>query len=191
MGHLRRVTGAGALLVVATLAGCAGGSTRGSNPSRMAWAELKTVEGESVGSAVFWEEDGRVRLVVQARGLTPGRHGIHVHAVGRCEAPAFESAGEHLNPLGKKHGLDNPDGAHAGDLPVLEADASGRTEYVAVTNRLTLGSGTTSVFDADGSAVVIHAAADDQRTDPAGNSGGRVLCGSIVAGPPSGLFPRP
>lgn len=150
---------------------------------REAWAELKNAEGQSVGSAVFREEGGRVRIVVQAQGLTPGRHGIHVHAVGRCEPPAFQSAGDHFNPLGKKHGLENPEGAHAGDLPELEADASGSTQYVAVTDRLTLAAGPTSVFDPDGSALVIHAKSDDQRTDPSGNSGDRLLCGQLVTGP--------
>jgi Cu-Zn family superoxide dismutase len=185
---MRRI---GIVAAAALLAGCAGGRTATSDPSRMAWAELRDPSGESVGSAVLREEGGQVRLVVQASGLTPGRHGIHVHAVGRCEPPGFQSAGGHFNPLGKQHGLESATGPHAGDLPDLEADARGRAEYVAVTPRLTLGPGPTSIFDADGSAIVIHAAADDQRTDPSGNSGNRILCGVIVAGPVSGLLPRP
>ena len=185
------LTAAGSLLVaIALTGGCATGQPA-SGPSRMAWAELKNARGESVGSAVLRQEDGRVRIVVQAGGLTPGRHGIHVHEVGHCEPPAFQSAGGHFNPLGKKHGLENPEGAHGGDLPDLEADASGRTEYVAVTDRLTLGAGPASIFDADGSAVVIHEKADDQRTDPSGNSGERMLCGQLVTGPTSGFLPRP
>lgn len=177
--------------VALLIAGCAGGRMSASAPPRMAWAELRDPSGESVGSAVLREEDGQVRLVVQASGLTPGRHGVHVHAVGRCESPGFQSAGGHFNPLDKQHGLESAAGPHAGDLPSLEADARGRAEYVAVTPRLTLGPGPTSIFDADGSALVIHAAEDDQRTDPTGNSGNRVLCGVIVAGPTSGLLPRP
>lgn len=93
--------------------------------------------------------------------------------------------GDHLNPGGRAHGLQNPAGAHAGDLPNLDADASGRARYTAVTDRLTLDSGPTSVFDADGSAIVIHAKADDQQSDPAGESGDRVLCGEIVPRPAS------
>ena len=188
----REMRAVGWLLVVAVLTGgCAGSRTAANEPSRMAWAELKNASGDSVGSAVLRQEDGRVRIVVQAGGLTPGRHGIHVHAVGQCQPPAFQSAGGHFNPLGAKHGLENPEGAHGGDLPDLEADATGRTEYVAVTDRLTLGNGPTSIFDADGSAVVIHEKADDQRTDPSGNSGERVQCGPLVAGPTSGFLPRP
>ena len=175
----------------ALVSGCTGARMSASDPPRMAWAELRDKSGESVGSAVLREEDGHVRIVVQASGLTPGRHGVHVHAVGRCEPPGFQSAGGHFNPLAKQHGLDSATGPHAGDLPDLEVDARGRTEYVAVTPRLTLGPGPTSIFDADGSAIVIHAAADDQRTDPSGNSGDRVLCGVLVAGPTSGFLPRP
>jgi Cu-Zn family superoxide dismutase len=174
----------GSILVAAVLGGaCAGGRPAATEPSRLAWAELKNARGESVGSAILRDEGDRVRVVVHVTGLLPGRHGIHVHAVGRCEPPAFQSAGGHFNPLRKKHGLENPEGAHAGDLPDLEADASGRAEYVASTDRLTLAPGPTSVFDADGSAVVVHARADDQRTDPAGDSGERILCGQLVEGP--------
>lgn len=192
MRGMHGMTAAGWLLVVATLTGaCAERRTSASTPPREAWAELKNVRGESVGSAVFREEGRRVRIVVQAGGLAPGRHGIHVHAVGRCEPPAFQSAGDHFNPLSKKHGLENPEGAHGGDLPDLEADTSGHAQYVTITDRLVLSAGPTSIFDADGSAVVIHAKADDQRTDPSGNSGDRVLCGQLVAGPANGLTPRP
>jgi superoxide dismutase, Cu-Zn family len=191
MRRIHGITGAVLIAVAMRVAGCAGAQAPASETSRLAWAELKNARGESVGSALLLEEDGRVRIVVQAGGLSPGRHGVHVHAAGRCEAPGFESAGDHFNPLDKKHGLESPEGAHAGDLPSLEADASGRTEYVAITDRLTLAPGPTSIFDADGSAIVIHADADDQRTDPAGNSGERVLCGPLVSAPSSGLPARP
>jgi Cu-Zn family superoxide dismutase len=148
-----------------------------------AFAELKNAQGESVGSAFFREDGGRVRIVVQVRGLAPGHHGIHVHGVGRCEPPTFLSGGDHYNPANRAHGLENPAGAHAGDLPNLEADAGGTARYVAETDRITLGAGPTSVLDADGSTIVIHARPDDQRTDPSGDSGDRVLCGRIVPQP--------
>jgi Cu-Zn family superoxide dismutase len=186
MRNVRRMRAVGWVLAVVAIAGaCAERRTLVTAAERRleAWAELKNAQGDSVGSGVFREEGGRVRLVVQAKGLTPGRHGVHVHSVGLCEAPTFQSAGDHFNPLGKKHGLENPEGPHAGDLPDLEADEGGQVQYVAVTDRLTLSAGPTSVFDPDGSALVIHAKVDDQRTDPSGNSGDRVLCGQIVSSP--------
>ncbi|MBI4010743.1 MAG: superoxide dismutase family protein [Candidatus Rokubacteria bacterium] len=162
------------------LAGCAmapGGGGPGTGPT--ATADLKNAQGQSVGTATLTGQDGKVRLVVQARGLTPGKHGIHIHAVGRCEPPAFTSAGGHYNPLSRKHGLESADGAHAGDLPNLEADGNGNARYEATTDRITLRDGPLSVFDGDGSALVIHEKDDDQKTDPTGNSGGRVACGVI------------
>jgi Cu-Zn family superoxide dismutase len=174
-----------ALLVVVAPLVDACTEPRASSPERLveAFAELKNAQGESVGSAVLREDSGRVRIVVQTRGLTPGRHGIHIHSVGRCDAPTFQSGGDHFNPAGKAHGLESPAGAHAGDLPNLEADESGAAQYVANTDRVTLGAGPTSVLDADGSTIVIHAQPDDQRTDPSGNSGDRVLCGRVVPRP--------
>jgi Cu-Zn family superoxide dismutase len=160
------------------VAGCAT-MTGGRGPA--ATAELKNAGGETVGTANLTEEDGKVRLVVQAKGLTPGPHGIHIHAVGRCDPPAFTSAGGHYNPLGKKHGLESPEGAHGGDLPNLTADANGNARYEATTDRVSLREGLLSVFDGDGSAIVIHEKADDQKTDPTGESGGRVVCGVIMS----------
>jgi Cu-Zn family superoxide dismutase len=175
----------GALAAAAALGGCAERRLAAAERPREAWAELKNADGQSMGSALFREESGRVRLVVQAQGLSPGRHGVHLHAVGQCEPPAFQSAGGHFNPLARKHGLESAEGPHAGDLPDLEADAGGRVQYVAVTDRVTLAPGPASLLDADGSALVVHAQPDDQRTDPSGNSGDRVLCGRI-AGPAAG-----
>lgn len=168
-------------LTALALAGCA---TMGGPTGQRATAELKNAQGQPVGTASFAEQaDGTVRVIVQAKGLTPGKHGIHVHAVGRCEPAEFASAGGHYNPRGAKHGLGAPDGAHAGDLPNLEADASGYARYEATTDRVTLREGPVSVFDADGSALVIHEKEDDQKSDPAGNSGTRVACGVIQRRP--------
>jgi Cu-Zn family superoxide dismutase len=150
----------------------------GCGPAR-ATAELMNASGQKVGTVTLVERGASVELQVEASGLGPGPHGIHFHEVGQCEAPGFTSAGGHFNPLGKQHGLESPNGAHAGDLPNLEADASGQATYTAKTDRVRLGGGALSIFDADGTALIIHAGPDDQMTDPAGNSGARVVCGVL------------
>lgn len=160
------------------LAGCAG--TGGSERGPSATVELMSSGGQKVGTATLTEEGGTVRIVVEVTGLSPGQHGLHIHAVGKCNPPGFTTAGGHYNPLARKHGLASPEGAHAGDLPNLVADASGKARYEQATAAVTLREGPLSVFDADGSALVIHEKEDDQKTDPTGNSGGRVACGVLV-----------
>ena len=159
------------------LAGCATGGGAGSGHGAV--AELRSGDGKTHGTATFDEAGGKVRIVVDATGLSPGKHGIHIHAIGLCQDPAFMSAGGHFNPTVKKHGLESPEGAHAGDLPNLEADKDGKAHNDVTTDRVTLAAGNLSVFHADGTALVIHEREDDQKTDPAGNSGGRTLCGVI------------
>lgn len=119
-----------------------------------------------------------MKIEVNASGLSPGKHGFHVHAVGKCEAPDFKSAGPHFNPGGKKHGHDNPEGPHAGDLPNLEvaADKKGKATFVAK------GLAFDSLFAGSGTSLVLHADPDDGKTDPAGNSGARIACGVIERG---------
>jgi Cu-Zn family superoxide dismutase len=148
-----------------------------------AMAEVRDARNRVVGRATLTEVSGGVRIVLEARGLPPGAKGVHLHAVGTCEPPAFASAGEHFNPQNKQHGVLNPSGPHAGDLPnlTIETDGTGRLE--TFTDRVTLAAGPTSLFDADGSAIVVHGAPDDFRTDPTGNSGARIACGAIVKPP--------
>ena len=98
-----------------------------------------------------------VRIVLEVRGLPAGAKGVHIHEVGKCDGPQFTTAGSHFNPDKKQHGTMNPQGAHAGDLPNLTIGTDGAGRLETTTNRITLGAGTTSVFDADGSAIVIHA----------------------------------
>ncbi len=143
-------------------------------------APLRNAEGQVLGMAIFTQEPQGVRISVTVKGLSPGEHGIHIHAVGKCEPPDFLSAGPHFNPTNKKHGLKNPEGPHAGDLPNLVVGEDGSAVYEHITDRVTLTPGELSLFDEDGSSLIIHAGPDDQITDPAGNSGARVLCGVIT-----------
>jgi len=142
-------------------------------------AVLKSADGKDVGTAKLAPTKGGVKVQVQVANLTPGRHGIHIHAVGKCEPPDFKSAGGHLNPSGKKHGLHSPEGPHAGDLPNLTVGKDGRGKATFTAKGATLGAGGGTLFGPDGAALVIHADPDDEKTDPAGNSGARIACGVI------------
>lgn len=176
--------GAGAILVLAvgivslivTSAATADQVTR-----KLAYARIINADGDTIGTALLTQRREGVRVYAWARGLTPGRHGIHIHAVGQCDPTAFTTAGGHFNPEVKQHGLENPAGPHAGDLPNLEVRENGLGILSADSDRISLLDGPRSLFDADGSALIIHAAEDDQMTDPTGNSGTRVACGVIQA----------
>ncbi len=151
-------------------------------------AELKDTKGKDAGSAQLTEDPGGVALSVEAKGLEKeGEHGIHFHEKGDCSSSDFKSAGEHFNPTNAKHGLENPEGPHAGDLPNMTVNEDGTAAYQATTGQVTLSEGKTSVFDSDGSALVIHEKADDQKTDPAGDSGDRLACGEIEKTSQQGL----
>ena len=162
---------AGLVVVALLLAGCSSMMSGGDNA---AVAELTNTSGQSVGTARFTQAGNVVRILVEAKGLPPGPHGAHVHAVGKCDPPDFNSAGPHFNPTNKQHGALNPQGSHAGDLPNLTVGPDGTGRMETTTEQLSLGSGPSSVWDADGSALFVHANADDFKTDPTGNSGARV-----------------
>lgn len=164
------------LIAISVLCGC---TTLGNVPAaRIASATLHLANGAPAGEAVITAAGDKLTLSVAAIGLPQGLHGVHLHAVGNCDAPGFTSAGGHLNPAAHQHGTLNPAGSHLGDLPNLEANASG-----AGALSLTLGGSRaeleTALFDADGTAIVVHAAADDYKTDPSGNSGVRIACGVL------------
>lgn len=159
---------------------CACGRSRVAPPPPTplpAVAELRDALNRVVGTVRAEEDPLGVRLTISVRGLGEGPHGIHLHAVGTCTPPDFASAGPHFNPLAARHGLAVSEGPHAGDLPNFVVGPDGSGTAVFVNPRVTLGPGIHSLFDADGTAFVIHATTDDQRTDPAGASGGRMACG--------------
>ena len=146
--------------------------------SARAATTVRNAQGRVVGEAVATRERAVVRLRLTQRGFVPGTHGVHLHQTGRCDAPGFISAGPHWDPAGRQHGRLNPHGPHLGDLPNLQVapDGSGRLELT-----IAIPAGTAAhvnpLLDPDGTSIVIHAAADDDRTDPAGHSGARIACG--------------
>jgi superoxide dismutase, Cu-Zn family len=141
---------------------------------------LQNGQGKSVGTATLTPSAAGMDIKLNVHDLTPGDHGIHVHQVAKCDGPDFKSAGPHFNPDGKKHGLDSPDGPHAGDIPNFIVDANGKSKATVVAKGVTLGDDPHSVFTGGGTALVIHAKADDGKTDPSGNSGDRIACGVIT-----------
>ena len=142
-----------------------------------ATAVLRDASGREVGTIAIGEGDGGIKLSGTVRGIAPGTHGIHLHMTGQCQAP-FETAGGHWNPDGKQHGFLSPQGPHRGDLPNLTVteDSTGLVQLVTRGGTLR---GADGLLDADGAAVVIHAKEDDEKTDPSGNSGDRIVCGVI------------
>ena len=170
------VTAAFAALGVAPLAGCVTDEPQGGAPMA-----LVDSAGRAVGTVRAWQTAGGVTFRLDATGLPHGIHGVHVHTIGRCDPPGFDSAGPHWNPAARKHGTNNPAGPHAGDLPNVEVAANG-VLGAAVTlpgASLTAAGPAGVLLDADGAALVLHAAADDYRTDPSGNSGARIACAVI------------
>jgi Cu-Zn family superoxide dismutase len=167
------------LLVAGSLAACAGAKAGPATLPDIV-VGLRAADGREVGTAALHEQADGVRIDFRLSGLTPGAHGAHIHAVGRCDPPAFASAGPHLNPGGKKHGHQSPDGWHLGDVGNVTAAADGRAELSIVVRGATLTAGPQSLLGPEGvTALVIHEKADDEMTDPAGAAGPRIACGVI------------
>lgn len=150
--------------------------TAAASPGR---ATLLNAQGDTVGVAELHPAGQGVHISLTVQGLPPGEKGLHFHETGSCEPPAFQSAGSHFAPEGRQHGLENPQGPHAGDLRNLNVGQDGRAQQDFTTDRVSLGRGANSLYDSDGTALMIHAGPDDHRTDPSGNSGDRIACGVV------------
>jgi Cu-Zn family superoxide dismutase len=148
--------------------------------AQMKHVDLKDAKGASVGMAMISPaKDGGVSIDLDVHGLTPGEHAIHFHAVAKCEAP-FTTAGPHFNPGMKKHGMQSPDGSHAGDMMNFTVDAKGNAKTTITNKNVTMGAEPNSLYTNGGTALMIHAAADDMKTDPGGAAGDRIICGTII-----------
>ena len=142
---------------------------------------LNGPDGRPVGTVTLSEDPNGVTIKVDASAIPAGTHGIHLHQKGLCEGPKFESAGAHWNPENKQHGRDNPMGAHLGDLANFEIGEAGTASTSFLVSGVTLSGATNALADADGTSLVVHAKADDYKTDPSGNSGDRVACAVLAA----------
>lgn len=155
------------------------GNASATAPAAGASAELRTAAGEARGQATAAQSGDDIMVRITATGMEPGTYAAHVHMTGRCEAPAFQSAGGHWNPTDREHGRENPQGMHKGDLPnlTIAADGSGSLDFTI--EDAAMNGSPTGLLDADGAAVVIHAQPDDYRTNPSGNAGDRIACGVL------------
>jgi superoxide dismutase, Cu-Zn family len=147
--------------------------------SKLVSVKIMDAQGADLGVVTLKPVGKGVSLKLDLHGLPPGMHAIHFHEKAKCEAPDFKSAGAHFNPEGKHHGLENPEGSHAGDMLNFTVDEKGRAKATIVNKNVNLGDGDHSLFSNGGTSLVIHASADDMKSDPAGNAGTRIACGVV------------
>jgi Cu-Zn family superoxide dismutase len=141
---------------------------------------IKDPAGKTVGWAMVKSAGQGVHIRLTLDHMPPGEHAVHIHSAAKCDGPDFKSAGPHFNPDTKQHGLENPDGHHAGDMANFSVDGKGNAAVDLYNKDVNLGSDSHSLFSNGGTAIVVHAKADDMRTDPSGNSGDRIACGMIA-----------
>jgi Cu-Zn family superoxide dismutase len=177
------ITLSGVVLLSLAAAGCSeDGISPGEVSGNVARAALVGADQTEYGEVIAAQGDNGLIVNIKAQGMSPGPHGVHIHETGKCEGPDFKSAGGHWNPAVKQHGFDNPQGAHAGDFFNLDIGADGTGALEATISGATLSDGDKALLDADGAAFVVHEGPDDLKTDPSGESGGRLACGGFVGG---------
>lgn len=169
------------LLVILVLAACGNGEAPIQEPSQEIEVSMMNTEEEKIGTAMFSERDNGLTIALEAEGLEPGMHGIHIHNVGMCKGPDFETAGDHYNPTDAAHGFDHEDGPHAGDLDNIEVadDGTVSTELNAESVSILEENLDNTLLTDEGTALIIHSAEDDYQTQPSGDAGTPVACGVI------------
>jgi len=163
-----------AMALVATI-----GVAARAGAQEVAEGKFKNSQDKDVGTVHIEHMPSATLLMLDLHDMPPGVHGIHIHSVAKCDPPGFETAGPHFNPTGSQHGMKNPKGPHAGDLPNITIPASGKLQTTIMVAATMQGDGSGGMIDGDGASLVIHASPDDYMTDPAGNSGARIACAKL------------